>query len=598
MGEGKAWRGSIVNLCKGLINKQAIMDKKAVAGALDDIGALMEILGENPFKVRALVNAARAVETFTGDLKKMADEGRLTEIKGVGESIAGKITTLINTGSLPELAELKSRIPAGVFEMLKIPGLGPKRAKALWDSLGVTAVRELEYACNENRLVELPGFGAKSQENILQGINALHKFAGRRLLSEGMGAVGPLIEWVRGSPAVIRAQVAGSVRRGLETVKDIDIVASAADLEIVMERFVAAPGVTGVIARGHTKTSVRMESGFQADIRVVTDGQFPFALHHFTGSREHNTIMRSLAKTKGLKMNEYGLFKGEQGLPLASEEEIFRALGLSYIPPEMREGFDEVSLAGEGQIPTLIEEADITGVFHVHTDKSDGVDTLAAMAQEAIRLGYKYMGVSDHSKTASYAGGLSAADLLRQGEEIDKLNEKLKGRLHLFKGVESDILSDGSLDYPDRILATLDFVIASVHSRFQKDERAMTERIVTTINNPYTTMLGHPTGRLLLAREGYPLDMEKVVEAMAEHGVHMELNANPHRLDVDWRVMGLVKKAGVKISINPDAHRKEGLQDMRYGLLAARKGGLAKKDVFNTLPLEKIKAELLSQISG
>jgi DNA polymerase (family 10) len=571
------------------------MDKKVIAGVLDDIGALMEILGENPFKVRALVNAARAVETFTGDLKILADDGRLTEIKGVGESIAAKITTLINTGTLPELEELKSRIPAGVFEMLKIPGLGPKRAKTIWQSLGVTTVRELEYACNENRLVELAGFGAKSQQNILHGINALHRFAGRRLLSEGMDAVGPLLEWVCGSPAVIRAQVAGSVRRGLETVKDIDIVASSADPESVMERFVAAPGVSDIIARGYTKTSARMESGFQADIRVVTDEQFPFALHHFTGSREHNTLMRSLAKTQGLKMNEYGLFKGEHSMKLASEEEIFKALGLSYIPPELREGFDEVSLAGEGKIPTFVEEADITGVFHVHTDKSDGVDTLEAMAKEAMRLGYKYMGVSDHSRTASYAGGLSADDLQRQGEQIDKLNEKLKGRLHLFKGVESDILADGSLDYPDNILATLDFVIASVHSRFHKDERAMTERIVAAIHNPYTTMLGHPTGRLLLAREGYPLDMEKVIEALAERGVHMELNANPHRLDVDWRVMGSLKKAGVKTAINPDAHRKDGLQDMRYGLLTARKGGLGKKDVFNTLPLEKMKAALAAR---
>lgn len=572
------------------------MDKKVIASVLDDMGALMELLGENPFKVRALVNAARAVDTFPGDLKKMADDGRLTEIKGVGESIAAKITTLINTGSLPELEALKSRIPAGVFEILKIPGLGPKRAKMIWQSLGVTTVRELEYACNENRLVELAGFGAKSQENILQGINALHRFAGRRLLSEGMGAVEPLLEWVRGSPAVIRAQVAGSVRRGLETVKDLDIVASSADPEIVMERFVAAPGVTDIIARGHTKTSVRMESGFQADIRVVTDGQFPFALHHFTGSREHNTLMRSLAKTMGLKMNEYGLFKGEQSLKLASEEEIFKALGLSYIPPELREGFDEVSLAGEGKIPTLIEEADITGLFHVHTDKSDGVDTLAAMAQEAIRLGYKYLGVSDHSRTASYAGGLSADDLQRQGEQIDKLNEKLKGRLHLFKGVESDILQDGSLDYPDKVLATLDFVIASVHSNFRMDERKMTERIVAAINNPYTTMLGHPTGRLLLAREEYPLDMEKVIETLAKRGVHIELNANPQRLDVSFRVMGSLKKAGVKVAINPDAHRMDGLRDMRYGLLTARKGGLGKNDVFNTLPLEKMKTALASRI--
>lgn len=555
----------------------------------------MEILGENPFKVRALVNAARAVETYAGDLEKLAAEGRLTEIKGVGESIASKITTLMNSGSLPELEELKSRIPAGVFEMLKIPGLGPKRAKAIWDSLGVTTVRELEYACNENRLVELSGFGAKSQENILKGINALHRFAGRRLLSEGMAAVEPLLEWVKGDSAVIRAQMAGSVRRGLETVKDIDIVASSADPERVMERFAAAPGVTEVIARGLTKTSARLESGFQADIRVVTDEQFPFALHHFTGSREHNTLMRSLAKTMGLKMNEYGLFMGEKSLQLASEEEIFRALGLSYIPPEMREGLDEVTLAGEGKIPALVEEADITGVFHVHTDKSDGVDTLETLAREAMRLGYKYLGVSDHSRTAAYAGGLSCDDLLRQGEQIDKLNEKLKGRLHVFKGVESDILQDGSLDYPDRILAGLDFVIASIHFNFRMDERRMTERIVTAIANPRTTMLGHPTGRLLLARDGYPMNMEKAVEALAGHGVHMELNANPHRLDVDWRVMRSLKKHGVKTVINPDAHRKEGLQDMRYGILAARKGGLMEKDVFNTLPLEKMKAAIASR---
>lgn len=555
----------------------------------------MEMLGENPFKIRAHMNAARAVETYPGDITSLAEEGGLRQIKGIGESIASKIETLVKTGTLPELDELKSKIPPGIFDMLRIPGLGPKRVKEIWDLLGVTTIRELEYACNENRLVDLPGFGAKSQENVLKGIQTLHKFAGRRLLSEGLPAAAALLDWMKGEPAVIRAEIAGSVRRGLETVKDIDIVASSADPEKVMERFVGAKGVSDVINRGPTKTSVRLESGFQADIRVVTDEEFPFALHHFTGSREHNTLMRSLAKTRGLKMNEYGLFHGESGMKLKNEEEIFRALGLSFIPPELREGLYEIDLASENKIPALIEPGDITGVFHVHTDKSDGVETLEALVKEAMRLGHKYIGISDHSRSAAYAGGLSADDLMKQGEEIEKINEKLKGKFHVFHGVESDILSDGSLDYPDKTLAMLDFVVASVHSGFNMDERKMTERIVAAIANPYTTMLGHPTGRLLLARDGYPLDMGKVVEALAKHNVMMELNANPHRLDVDWRVMGSLKKARVKIVINPDAHRKEGLSDTKYGVTTARKGGMTKNEVFNTEPLDKIKSALLSR---
>lgn len=557
------------------------MDKQEIAAALYELGEILELTGENPFKVRAHINAARAVEALPEDLDELIAGDRLTEIKGIGEKIAEKIKTLRQTGVLPELEELHSKVPSGLIEMLKIPGLGPKKVKAIWDELGITTIGELQYACNENRLVELPGFGPKSQENILKGIDTVKKFAGRRLLPEAMEAAEDLIEWVRKEKAIIRAEVAGSVRRSKETVKDIDIVSSSKNPKKVMEHFVKAPNVIDVISHGETKSSVRLKSGFPADLRVVSDKEYPFALHHFTGSREHNTQMRSLAKSKGLKMNEYGLFKGEKLIPCKDEEEIFKKLGLSYIPPELREGLGEIEDAAEGPIPELIEPGDIKGILHVHTEYSDGTDTVEEMAKACKQRGYSYLGISDHSKTAAYAGGLSADELKKQGEEIDKVNEKLRG-FKVFKGIESDILADGGLDYPDKVLEKLDFVIASVHSGFTMDEKKMTARIVKAIENPYTTMLGHPTGRLLLARDGYHVDMEKVIEACAANGVIIELNANPHRLDIDWRWIKRAKEAGVIISINPDAHRTGGLDHVLFGVLAARKGGLVKDDVLNT----------------
>jgi len=566
------------------------MNKTDVAAALHEIGMILELLGENPFKVKAHVNAARAIETLQEDIGEIAASGKLTEIRGIGAHIAEKITTLLETGSLPELEELRKKVPAGIFEMLKIPGLGPKKAKAIWDKLGVTTVRELEYACNENRLKYLAGFGPKSQENILKGIATITKFAGRRLLAEAMEAAEPLLKWVAESPEVIRSQQAGSLRRGLETVKDIDIVASSKKPEKVMERFIKAPGVADVINHGPTKSSVRLASGFQVDLRVVSDAEYPFALHHFTGSREHNTILRGLAKTMGLKMNEYGLFHGGKLVPCDDEVEIFGKLGLSFITPELREGLDEID-AAKGDPPTLVEANDVTGIFHCHTTYSDGTASVEEMAKAAMKLGYKYIGISDHSRSAYYAGGLSIEELKRQSDEIDAVNAKLKG-IKVFKGVESDILPDGDLDYPDKILETLDFLIASVHSGFNMDEKKMTERMTRAAKNPHTTMIGHPTGRLLLAREGYPVNMEKLLEACAGNDVIMELNANPHRLDIDWRAMGIAKKAGVKISINPDAHRVSGLEDVKYGVMAARKGRLGKEDVFNTATATAMEKEL------
>ncbi|MBI4665974.1 MAG: DNA polymerase/3'-5' exonuclease PolX [Nitrospinae bacterium] len=567
------------------------MDKTTIASALHETGVLLEILGENPFKVKAFINAARAVEAFSGDLAESARMGTLTQINGVGKSIAGKIGDMFSSGHFHELDELRAKIPPGVMDMLKIPGLGPKKVKIIWEKMGVTTVGELEYACNENRLVEFPGFGAKSQENVLKGIKLLTRFAGRRLLSEALVSAGPLLEWVVKSPHVQRAQIAGSLRRGLETVKDIDIVSSSKKPEEVMERFIKYPGVTDVINHGPTKSSVRLDSGFQADLRVVADDEYAFALAHFTGSREHNTIMRGRAKDRGLKLNEYGLFKGEQRLDCVDEAAIFKSLGLSFIPPEMREGFGEIGLAEKGAVPELMEPEQVKGIFHCHTKRSDGAESAEEMAKACKTLGYEYLGISDHSKTAAYAGGLSDSELLEQGDEIAALNGRMK-EFRVFHGVESDILADGSLDYPSKILEKLDFVIASIHSGFTMDEKKMTDRIIAAIKNPFTTMLGHPTGRLLLAREGYSVNLGKVLEACAEHEVVMELNANPHRLDIDWRMLALAKKLGVKVSINPDAHRAGGLTDVYYGVKTARKGGLRAQDVFNTLPADKMAEEL------
>ncbi len=568
------------------------MDKAEIASRLHEVGELLEILGENPFKIRAHYNAARVIESLDEDIQSLIDAGQLTSIKGIGKGIADKIVELYNTGELKELAELHSRTPDGVIEILKIPGLGPKKVRTIWEKLGVTTIGELEYACNENRLMELQGFGARSQANILKGIEVVRKFAGRRLLPEGLKAAEATLEWIVKEKSVIRASIAGSARRARETVKDVDIVASSNSPEKVMARFVKMDEVADVIGHGSTKSSVRLGSGMQVDLRVVTDEQYPFALHHFTGSREHNTLIRGLARARGMKLNEYRLSKGEKLIPCKSEEEIFAAMGLAHIPPELREGLGEIDDAASSIEPELVEPKDIKGIFHCHTTYSDGLETVEAMANACKEMGYEYLGVSDHSQSAPYAGGMSEATLLKQIDEIDGLNEKLKG-FRLFKGVESDILTDGSLDYSDKILGKLDFVIASIHSGFHMDEKKMTQRIVKAIENPNTAMLGHPTGRLLLSREGYPVDMGKVIKSCAKHGVIIEINANPHRLDIDWRQIRGARMEGAQVCVNPDAHRIAGLDHTKYGVMIARKGGCEKKDVFNTLDLADMTDKLI-----
>jgi DNA polymerase (family 10) len=586
--------------------KKIRMDKKIIAEILEEIGTLLELKGENPFKSRAYANAARVIASIEQDIEIMVKTDELKKLKGIGQALSEKITELVLTGrleyyeklkaefpsaALPASSDGQSRLSPSLLELLRVPGLGPKKVRTLYEKLGITNIGELEYACNENRLLGLEGFGVRSQEKILQGIQYLKKSRGLFLFSAGWEEARSLETALRSQPSVQRISIAGSLRRKKEIIKDIDLVASTQDSSAVMEFFTTLPQVEAVTAKGDTKSSVILKSGIAADLRTVSDTEFPYALHHFTGSKEHNVAMRGRAQRMGLKMNEYGLFreKDDSLVPCKDEEEIFRALGLAYIPPELREDMGEIRAAESGGagLPCLLEEGAIRGVFHTHSTYSDGRASLEEMIKAAIRLGYEYIGISDHSKSAYYARGLKEDDLKKQHDEIDLLREKYK-EIAIFKGTEADILADGSVDYGDDILASFDFVIASIHSRFKMTEEEMTNRIVKAMSNPYVTMLGHSTGRLLLARDGYPVNMSRIIEAARGHDVVIEINANPQRLDLDWRFGKLAKEHGVKVSINPDAHSTEGLGDVIYGVGIARKGWLTAADVVNTMTREEM----------
>lgn len=564
------------------------MDKNTVAQMLEEIAELLELKGENPFKIRAYHNGARTLEGITEDLSALVKENRLSEIPGIGQGLAEKITEIVKTGRLKYLEELKKGFPPHLLDLMKIPGVGPKKVKTLYDKLGISSVGELEYACKENRLLDLAGFGAKTQENILKGIEYLRKNQGAYLYDVARKTADALLAEVLKMPGILRAAVGGSVRRCKEVIHDIDLVAAAkSGADMIMKKFTRLPEVEEILGEGETKASIRLKSGIQVDLRVVSEKEYPYALVYFTGSKEHNTILRGIAKDKGLKLNEYGLFRGEKLIPCKDEAEIYKALGMEYIPPELREGRGEIPAAQKDSLPKLVEEKDLRGVFHVHSTWSDGTAEIETMAKTAQKLGFEYMGLSDHSQTAQYAGGLTAADLKKQHAEIDAINKKMKP-FKIFKGIESDILADGSLDYPEKILEQFDFIIASVHFGFKMSESDMTKRLVKVLENPRTTMLGHMTGRLLLAREGYALNLDKIIDAAAKYGKIIEINANPHRFDMDWRFLQKAAERGVKFSINPDAHSPEGLSDTFYGVGLARKGWLTKKEVINTLTLQEM----------
>jgi DNA polymerase (family 10) len=567
------------------------MDKKQVAAVLEEIAALLELQGENPFKSRAYLAAARAIEAAEQEPPDLVETGALKNLKGIGEALAEKITELVRTGRMRYHEEQRAKFPPGLLDLLQVPGLGPKKVKAVYDRLGVSTQADLEAACRAGKVAHLEGFGAKTQENILKGIARLRSHAGRLLLSEALPLALDLRAALASHPAARRVEVAGSLRRRRETVNDIDLIASATDPAALMRGFTTHPLVAAVLAHGPTKASVRLKTSIQADLRVVAEAEFPFALHHFTGSMEHNVAMRNRAIARGLKMNEYGLFEGETPLPCRDETAIFERLGLAYIPPELREDLGEIEAAERGALPALVEEGDLTGTFHCHTTWSDGLNSLEEMAAAARQMGYAYLGIADHSEAAKYAGGLTRQQVAEQHAAIERLNGTFRD-FRLLKGIEADILADGALDYDGETLRRFDYVVASVHSRFTMDAATMTARLLKALSHPKVTMLGHVSGRLLLQREPYLFDLEAVLQAAARHGVVVEINANPRRLDLDWRHLRRARELGVLLAINPDAHSTEGLRDIAYGVGVARKGWCTKSDILNARPLPEVLAFL------
>ncbi|MBC8388381.1 MAG: DNA polymerase/3'-5' exonuclease PolX [Actinobacteria bacterium] len=572
------------------------MDKKEIIRIFNEIGVMLELADENPFKVRAYYNAARTLETSSIDLDKDIKIEELTNIKGIGSHIAEHIKALIDTGRFKFYEDLKESTPPGLIEMLKIPTMGPKKIKYLYASLGISNIGQLEYACVENRLMDLPNFGLKSQNNILKGIEAVKKYKGKFLFAEVITEAEAIFNKIQNFKHVTRSSLAGSIRRKKEIVKDIDIVASSSNSSEVMDYFTNLPEAEEVIAKGNTKSSIKLGSGINVDIRIVSDSQYPYALHHFTGSKEHNTAMRTEAKKDDIKMNEYGLFKNDNLIKCSSEEDIFNFFSMAWIPPELRENYGEIEAAKSNALPRLVEEKNIKGIFHIHTTYSDGNMNIEQVCRELQKIGLKYAGISDHSRTASYAGGLKDEEINLQFKEIDKLNKKYKN-FKIFKGIESDILLDGSLDYSSETLSKFDFVIAAIHSSFNLSEEQMTGRIIKAIENKFTTMIAHPTGRLLLARDPYRVDIIKIINAASENNVDIEINASPFRLDLDWRMCKYAKVKGVKIFINPDAHSIENLYDYNFGVNTARKGWLEKEDIVNTLSAEEISSYLKNKKS-
>jgi DNA polymerase (family 10) len=576
------------------------MDKHQVAAILDEIGTLLELQGEDAFRCNAYHNGARAIEQLEEDLATVVREDRLGEVPHIGATLREKITTLVTTGHLPFYEELRKKTPPGLFDLLRIPGLGPKRVKLLYDRLGIDTLDKLAQACESGQVAKLKGMGEKMQQKILEGIQSLRQMGSRVRLDQALALASRLIDGLRTAPGIIRMELCGSLRRRRETIKDIDILISSDTPGPIMERFVGLPGVTQVIAHGATKSSVVVQGdgrlSMNADLRIVRDEQFPFALHYFTGSKEHNIAMRQRAQQYGLKLNEYELAGPDRRIRCRDEADLFRALDLAYIPPELRENTGEIDAAAKGTLPKLIEADDLKGVFHCHTTYSDGHNSVEEMARAAQALGLKYLGLADHSQSLTIANGLTPDRIRQQQMEIEQVNKRLKG-LKILKGTECDILADGRLDYSDDVLATFDYVVASVHSHFKQSREEMTARIIKAIRNPYVTMLGHATGRLLLKREGYPVDLEAVLQAAAECGTMIEINANPQRLDLDWIHCKRAKALGVKLVINPDAHSSSEIALYHYGVDVARRGWLEKSDVFNTQSLADVTKALAARKS-
>jgi DNA polymerase (family 10) len=570
------------------------MDKSAVIKTLEKISIMLELKDENPFKIKAYQNAAEALEKSEIDIGKNTQISDLLKIKGIGRSLADHIKTLASDENLDFYEELKESITPEILEMLKIPFLGPKKVKLLFDNLSIGSISDLEQAIIENKLVDLPNFGKKTQENILKGINSIKKFKEFYLSADVINLAESIVTKLKLSRNINRVSIAGSLRRKKETVKDIDLVAGIAektDPMDVMNYFTGLEEAGEIILKGGTKSTIRLKCGINADLRIVENSKYPYLLHHFTGSREHNTVLRGLAKDSGIKINEYGIYKDNKLIQCSNEKEIYSLFNMDFIPPELRENNGEFEAALSGSLPILVNEKDLKGIFHIHTTFSDGNITLKALCEKLAAENFGYAGISDHSRSAFYANGIKeekVSDYLQEINEFCRKDKKIK----IFKGIESDILSDGSLDYKNETLDKFDFVIAAIHSNFNLTEEEMTNRIIRAIENKYTTMLAHPTGRLLLSREPYKVDMARIINAASENNVAIEINSSPFRLDLDWRLCKYAKEKKVKIFINPDAHKLEDIGNYIYGINTARKGWLEKEDILNSLGKDAMDAFL------
>lgn len=573
------------------------MDKSEVAAVLEEIAVLLELQGENPFRCNSYARAGRNIAQLEGNLKDIVEAGTLGDVPGVGETLRDKITTLVTTGKLPFYDDLKAKTPPGLLQMLRLPGMGPKKVILLHEKLGIDDLVKLKAGCDSGAVAKLKGFGEKTQKNILDGLVFLDQVGNRVRLDQALMIAEFLVAELKKVRGILRIELCGSVRRRKETIKDIDILVSAKDAAPIMDAFVKLPMVQKVIGHGDTKSSVMLAAVdphasrvlINADLRVVSDQQFPFALNYFTGSKEHNVRLRQRAIDYGYKLNEYDLAGCKK--KIEDEEDIYAALDLAYILPEMREDTGEIDAAAAGKLPTLLEPSDLHGCFHNHTTWSDGAASLEQMADAAKKLGYQYLGIADHSKSLTIANGLTPQRVREQQKEIDAFNAKQKG-FRVFKGTEVDILADGSLDFDDKVLASFDYVVASVHSFFNQTQDEMTARIIKAIQHPHVTMLGHATGRLLLKRDGYKVDLDAVLHAAAKAGTMIEINANPYRLDLDWIHCKRAKALGIQLVINPDAHATDELTYTRFGVDVARRGWLEKDNVFNTRTLPQVAKEL------
>jgi DNA polymerase (family 10) len=562
-----------------------------IARIFEEIADLLEIQGENQFRIRAYRAAARTIETLAVPAAVLAREGRLDELPGIGADLAGKIGTILETGTLPVLQQLTAKTPESLVQMLRIPGLGPKRARQIYDTLGITTLDALEQAARSGRLRQLPGIKETIERKILQGLADLRGHAGRWRIDAADAYVQPLVAHLKGCPAVARLEVAGSYRRRKDTVGDIDVLVAASRPETVVARFTSYPRVRQVQAEGPTRSAVALDCGLQVDLRVIPPVSFGSALHYFTGCKAHNIAVRALGLKQGLKINEYGVFRGARRIGGRTEEEVFAAVGLPWIPPELREASGEIDAARTGSLPALLELSQMRGDLQVHTSATDGVHSLAEMVAGAHRCGYEYIAITDHTAAVRVAGGLTRGGFRRQFKTIERLQKHCRD-LTILKGAEVDILDNGDLDLDAATLAELDVVVAAVHSGFNLSRAAMTRRIIRGLSHPHVHILAHPTGRLIGRRPPYQVELDQVFKAAAEHGVALEINAQPERLDLDDVQARAAHEAGVRLVISTDAHRVEELACMRYGVDQARRGWCEARHVLNTLPLAELRKAL------